>query len=161
MTPHLKTVLATVALVLVLAVAIRAHAHHRNILAVLSGTMKLGDYDGIRAVFSEAGWTGSANGIAGQSLRELTKGADHVALSSGATNGKHMVMGMKFYRTRRSKPKWIFGLAFAAEKPVRVQFGGKSYLCHWQLRRLTRSLKEAEKYLGKPLKYGDLPAKAE
>jgi len=42
-------------------------------------------------------------------------------------------MGMKLYRSGRSKPEWIFFLTIAVKKPIPITFAERRYDCDWQL----------------------------
>lgn len=146
--------LSSLVLVVLLLASGSIQAHHGQILRALSRVIKTGEFDRVRAVFTDEVWNGQKGDVAGKELHGLRKSARRTAFSTGETNRKGMVMAMQFFTKGRREADWIFAIAHPAAEPIVVEVEGHRYACRWRITRLTRSRAEAEKFFGRPLKYG-------
>ena len=131
-----------------------AHAHHPHFKKAFELAINARDFNALRHVFSEDAWHGKKGSVAGNGLHEWVKHADRVVLAKGPqANLSNLVMGLEFFRLWPERPGWIFVLATPVAKSIVVHVGEKRFACQWRVIRLTKSFKEAEAFLKRPLKY--------
>ena len=130
------------------------HAHHPKFKKAFELAINAKDFHALRSVFSDDAWDGKKGSIAGNGLHEWVKNANRVALTKGpqANLGK-LVMGLGFIRSGQEQSDLVFVLATPVAKSIVVQVGEKQFACRWKVIRLTKSFKEAEEFLERPLKY--------
>ena len=130
------------------------HAHHPHFKKAFDAAINAKDFNALHKIFSDDAWDGKKGSVAGSGLHEWVKNADRVVLTKGPQeNLEKLVMGLELFRPGQEQSDLIFVLTIPVKKSIDIHVGEKRFACKWKVTRLTKSFKEAEEFLERPLKY--------